>query len=463
MRSRLSLALAVIALVVALSTCGGEGPPKPVPQPPKPTPTPPSPTVTQGDWYTYRHDTRRTACSGVVGPQNPQILFSVPGWGAALFDPIFASDNTAYVLYGEDASLGAVRNGEPLWILEREEAGEHLPVGVTTDGYLVAIGQEPGWDSTEAVQCYSADGQLLWEFPVEYVFGCPTVDDNGSIYFCGDVAGDDFAFLALTASGDERWRIPLGSSDLMPVQAIAPDGDIVATLPFGMTFEHEGPTVMKIDTATSEILWEQVVSTYYSSPLMVAAWDASPPVVAQDGTIYVVDLYGVYAYAPDGSELWTYSPFVGDRPWEEGPTPWEGWPPALGPEGNIYVTLMEETETYATALIALNSSGELLWRRDEHFEGAPIVDAAGTVYMGSGYMEMGYILASMSQVDSMQPRNIIFAINADGSTKWEFSAPEELEVEQVWCMDNEGNLVVSGRDPDGDPWEERLYWVGDAR
>jgi outer membrane protein assembly factor BamB len=440
-------------VALALSACGSK---PPGPKPPEQWQPPP---VTRGDWYTYRHDSQRTACSGKIGPQEPQILWSVPGYGPT----VFSKDNTAFGLFGEDgANMGAARDGQVLWLLDGEVDGHGEAMAVTKDDRLIAVVDPPEFDIGEAVRCYTADGEVAWESPVEFVFGTLTIDGDDALYFQGYPTEGDFAFFALDKDGQVGWQLPLGYSEFLYTQAVTPDGDIVATLPFGMTFPHNGPTVMKLDGSTGEILWEQVVSAYYAPPLTVVHWDPSLPMVAGDGTIYVLDVYGVHAYAPDGSERWTYSLFDLECPWEEGPIPLDGWPPALGPGGTIYVTLMEEVETYATALIALSPQGELLWRRDEHVEGAPIVDAAGTVYLGSGYGEPGMVFASVSQAEPMQPRNSIIAINPDGTTKWEFSAPDELEVGTVWCMDNEGNLVVSGRIPGGDDHAERLFWIGDG-
>jgi len=461
MRSRFRLAFAVIVFAAMLAACGGGGPPKPVPPPPEPTPTPPSSTVTQGDWYTYRHDTQRTGRSGVVGPQNPQILFSVPG--DSFIEPVFDSENTAYLAYGDiPRTLGAVRDGELLWAQEPGEGDrdDYDCVSVGADGKLYTDVSDGGY----YVRSYSLDGELLWSFETEisWTWVTPGADDN--LYIAAWMsASSELGLYCISPEGSLRWVAPTGRAEFFEWMSIAPDGGLLATLWFGFTVESEQPTVMRIDSTNGDVLWETPM--LFEQPF---GWGYAPsvPVIADDGTIYVADIVGVYAFSPQGDVLWSYYPGGQDIEHPTGPTPWgEEWPPTLGPEGNVYLTLMEEMETYVTALIALNSSGVLLWRRDEYFEGPPIVDAAGTVYVGSGYGEPGNPLIpyGVSQVEDMEPRNSVLAINPNGTTKWEFSAPNEFEVAKVLCMDNEGNLVVSGRNPDGDPWEERLFWIGDAQ
>jgi len=460
MRSRFSLAFAVIVFAAVLAACGGGGPPKPGPQPPLPPPPPPPPTVTQGDWYTYRHDTQRTGRSGVVGPQNPQILYSIPGTG----EPVFNSENTAYICslgFDYESSLAAVRDGEVLWALNPEEEGIPYSPTVCADG-SVCVSVPWGWtDNRGDIRRYTHEGELLWRFDVDWSNG-PTISPDGSVFFNGFISEDDgFALIAVTADGELRWQLPEGPNEFMFPQSIAPDGALLLTASFGVTLETRSPIVMKLNPTTGDVLWETAMPL---DPPQGWGYSPSVPVIADNGIIYVADVVGVYAFSPQGEVLWSYYPDGQDIANPSGPTPWgKEWPPAIGPEGNIYLTLMEEMETYATALIALNSAGELLWRRDEHLWGPPIVDAAGTIYIASGDGETWYYTDSMSQAEPMEPRNSVLAINSNGTTKWEFSAPDELDVYKVLCMDNEGNLVVSGRDPDGEPWEERLYWLGDAQ
>ena len=358
MRSRFSLAFAAIALVMVLAACGWSPmPPRerfvPVPPPP------PTPTVTQGDWYTYRHDTQRTGRSGLVGPQAPQILWSVLGTG----EPVFNSENTAYICsleFDYECSLAAVRDGGVLWALNPEEEGIPYSPTVCADG-SVCISVPWGWtDSRGDIRRYTHEGELLWKFDVDWS-DWPTVSPDGSIFFTGFLSEDDgFALIAVTSDSELRWQLPEGPNEFIAPQSIAPDGTLILTASFGVTLETRFPIVMKLDPATGDVFWETPMPYEPSD-----GWGYSPsiPVVADNGAIYVDDAFGICAFSPQGDVLWSYYPGGQDSEHPTGPTPWgERWPPAIGPEGNIYVTLMEEMETYTTALIALNSSGELLWR-----------------------------------------------------------------------------------------------------
>lgn len=450
--------VAALGAALVLGACGG-GPPGPKPIPPPPPP--PAPTVTRGDWYTYRHDSQRTARSGKIGPQAPQVLWSVPGSGEAVFD----SEGTAYLYCMEEqeaiyGGLAAVVDGEVEWMLDTEAEGEPVGCTVGNDGSLYAGLWRPWTIAPETANRYGHDHSLMWTYELNSV-GAPTLLANGNCCFLGSLLDSlDYSIICLNSSGALLWDTPVDVFvDVSMVFAVAPDSGILGTTGMGLDGDADDATLFKLDATNGAVLWETGVAVREDY------WGSMPsfPVVCADGGIVVVDSLAVNKLASDGQHEWSYYPAGEDLDNLQGPSPWgEGWPSALGPEGNIYVLLMEEVETYATALIALSPQGELLWRRDEHFEGAPIVDAAGTIYLGSGYGEPGAFIFGVSQADPMQPRNSILAINPDGSTKWEFSAPGELEVGTVWCMDNEGNLVVSGRIPGGDPWDERLFWLGDG-
>ncbi|HMF00894.1 MAG TPA: PQQ-binding-like beta-propeller repeat protein [Terriglobia bacterium] len=126
------------------------------------------------------------------------------------------------------------------------------------------------------------------------------------------------------------------------------------------------------------------------------ALSATSPAIGTDGTIYVTDgaLGGpsVYAVNPDGSQKWSFKPGASILS-----------SPAIGPDGTIYVASLENT------LIAISPHGTLKWnytsqRMSGSVGSTPVVDADGTIYIGG------------PQVTT--DTNKVFAVNADGSTKW---------------------------------------------
>lgn len=446
----------VLALSAALifASCGHRfGPPRNNP----PADIIPDNSVSQGDWYTYRHDSQRTGRSAKTGPQDPHILWNTPGFGEVVFD----SANAAYINSG-DLSVGGltkVKAGEVLWEQDEMADGSPYYASISPDGGFYA-GYWASTTDAQSVRRYSASHEMQWSYSLGFT-GAPALLANGGCCLIASPEGSmDVSIMCLSAQGALMWqRYPQSFFDLVPFLSIAEDGGILGCTGNGLNGDLGYASVFKLNPADGEIIWE---TPAFPSEDMFGALP-SLPAVCDDGRFVVVDSLGVYCFAATGELLWSYYPAGNDIANLTGPSPWgEQWPPAIGPEGNIYVTMMEEVDRYATALLALSSDGEVLWRRDEHFEGAPIVDATGTVYIGSGYGDPGVSLSSVSQVDWMEPRNIVVALNPDGTTKWEFSAPSEITVGQVWCLDNEGSLVVSGNLPSETMEEQRLFWLGDV-
>jgi predicted heme/steroid binding protein len=89
------------------------------------------------------------------------------------------------------------------------------------------------------------------------------------------------------------------------------------------------------------------------------------PVLASDGTIYLIDNHYLYALTSDGRLKWKYS--IGDG--SEGPSA-----PAIGSDGTVYIA----SDSY---LYALTPNGEKIWQSPELSNGrwvrSPIIDSNG--------------------------------------------------------------------------------------
>lgn len=136
----------------------------------------------------------------------------------------------------------------------------------------------------------------------------------------------------------------------------------------------------------------------------------SPPVVAADGTLYVVTVSGILkAVDASGSSRWDAALDV---------TPVGA--PAIGPDGTIYVV------DAGPGLSAVSPDGAVQWRfqrAGRRATSGPIVAADGTIYF--------------SRVDRVQ------AVNPDGSERW-LSAPVEGLWEEPPRLSPTDDLVFLG-------------------
>jgi outer membrane protein assembly factor BamB len=139
-------------------------------------------------------------------------------------------------------------------------------------------------------------------------------------------------------------------------------------------------------------------SQKWTQPLTESTGPSSTRSAAIDdnGTIYYAESSGVlYALNPDGTQKWVSA---GHRA--------VSLSPAIGPEGTIYVTGHEDSDSSEWYLYALNKDGALRWKYcfgDGESASSPAVAPDGTVYV-------------------CRDDGKLYAFKPDGATKWTYQA-----------------------------------------
>ncbi|HKS37484.1 MAG TPA: PQQ-binding-like beta-propeller repeat protein, partial [Verrucomicrobiae bacterium] len=197
-------------------------------------------------------------------------------------------------------------------------------------------------------------GTVRWSFQTSQSgLGTPTVADDGTIYFGSD------KLYALNPDGSKRWEFAYsdpytGYTYYLTDPLVGPDGAIYVA-----RYAGNGEQRLFAVSPDGSLRW--ILKERFSAP----------PVIAEDGTLYLPEDYGFFAAVnPDGLLRWKVQ--VGNSTYASA-TPIAGGSvlvPVSGPnilEGSIQ---------------ALNSSGSNLWR----FEGgspalgSPVVGPDGTIY-----------------------------------------------------------------------------------
>lgn len=146
--------------------------------------------------------------------------------------------------------------------------------------------------------------------------------------------------------------------------------------------------------------------------------DTSSPAISDSGIIYVGSADGkLYALNSDGTAKWTHN-------FSSTTTVSAGCSPAIGSDGTVYIRI---TDGYLYALNA--TDGATKWKINVNatstsFYGNPVIGPDGTIYMGSD--------------DSTAK---FYAINADGTQKWSFTATGG--VYGAPAIDASGNLYLA--------------------
>lgn len=192
--------------------------------------------------------------------------------------------------------------------------------------------------------------------------------------------------------------------------------------------------------------WKVEISSAYSQI------GAVTPALAADGTIYVAGNRDFQAYNPDGTRKW----IVYGSP--SGTSVWYGTP-AVAPDGTVYAVLWDGGGQ-VQALRAFNPDGTLKWA-SEHLgtypiTGSPSIGPDGTIYLGI-HDQSGPFGNNKGVLAAYDP--------SDGSRKW-FYDTGDFDVRSQAVVDADGTIYfgtkgnsgwVTALNPDG-----TLKWRRDS-
>ncbi|HNW53901.1 MAG TPA: PQQ-binding-like beta-propeller repeat protein, partial [Bacteroidales bacterium] len=383
---------------------------------------------------------------------------------------------------GKDMSINAMAStgnvSEVKWFYNTNPTNDHAldgeimgGVGLAKDGTL--------YFGIEDARLYAMkpDGTVKWITKVQAYqeqeeltnmisFATPVVADDGTIYIntLGYYVGtggnsQNFGFLwAINPDGSEKWRYETGNFE-------SGSGSMTPWLRGSAAIGHEGTVyvvsndgVLHAVNPDGTLKWKFLA---YENKGWLRGLDGKPPVVGLDGTIYFAaegefKLFDMskrearlFAINPDGTLKWDFKLVEGKLFASE-------YPPAIGPDGKIY---LDNGEGTATMLYAINPNGTKAWEFPVGTLAAssPVVGADSTVYIGG----WSYV--------SSQYRIKLYAINPDGTENWRFPKSGDPEkygsqlANPVIGADNNiyfgihagGNLGGDGRlyalRPDGTP------------
>jgi outer membrane protein assembly factor BamB len=290
----------------------------------------------------------------------------------------------------------------------------------------------------------------IWEtlLPAEVYYGSPALSTDEKTVYIGTskwftAAHDEGnVFVALdAATGNRKWKLDLGTSEVRSSPAIAPDNSIYFAVEV-----HDPSTGIIIGdelwhvSSGGNFLWNYDINP---SRLTLEVGQ-SVPAIGQDGTVYVGG-DKLYAINSDGSERWSTfdfgvevlrnAPVIGEdgtvyfvfhnipltalNP-ENGEIKWSCplgvndhclASPAIGDDGRIYVA------TQPGIVYAVSSTGQLEWTFDLSSVGfigilrsSPAIGNDGSIYFG---------------INTGNPVSAFFALNHDGTLKWKFE-PSDL-------------------------------------
>jgi len=279
----------------------------------------------------------------------------------ALYTPVIDSNGTLYISSDFEDLYAIYPNGTRKW--QRDLDGNLVFQAALGPDNVIYIGTSKWFYS------FYSNGTLRWISPMEkYFISRPTISDDGIIY-TGTTDGYLYAFYP---NGTLKWEYYIGNS-------------IIST------------SIDFYDNVYCAARWDQHL--YCLSPNGSLKWTfrtpniiTDAPLIADDGTIYLVCISWIFALDPSGMEKWRISP-NGDT-----------ISPSLAPDGTLIYCPFHGPKIYGID----PTDGHIRWsyRVDFRVEqiSSPVVSNDGTIYFAycDNYNEKGYL----------------FALNPDGTFKW---------------------------------------------
>lgn len=244
----------------------------------------------------------------------------------------------------------------------------------------------------------SSSGTLKWTYQTEdsetngYIVASPVIDSDGTTYVAGMIGTTEGGTLyALAPDGTLKWSYK-GHFDSSPV--LGADGTIYIAGSLGGIFALGRDGKLKWSAHAGDI--------------------SSQLVIAPDGTIYAAGSK-LFAFNSKGTVKWSFDYSSGTT--NGGAIPNVASPPALGPDGTVYVQA-------GPSLLAISPNGSLKWSHgfEADTQVALAVASDGTLYMG-------------------QTNGMLSAIDSSGHLKWTFAAGDpRLSV----AIGGDGTIYAAG-------------------
>ncbi len=339
--------------------------------------------------------------------------------------PAIGTDRTIYVGSSAwDNYLYAINpDGSKKWAFDTGQGGVASSPTIGSDGtiYVGSDGEGGFWDESY-LYAINPDGAQKWAYKtVKGVASSPTIGSDGTIY-----VGCHGSYLyAINPDGSKKWTFDTGGG-VESSPAIGSDGTIyVGSNDFYLyAINPDGSKKWAFKTGRVVV---------------------SSPAIGSDGTIYVgSNDFKFYAINPDGSKKWAFEAAAGIPPWKIISFSLDGngvkSSPTIGSDGTIYVG---SDDSY---LYAINADGSKKWAFETNVDGrqgpnfgldrvrsSPVIGSDGTIYVGSGDYNL-------------------YAINPDGSKKWNFKTGDGVDSSPT--IGSDGTIYVGS-------WDKNLYAISE--
>jgi len=357
--------------------------------------TPPNIGPMDSPWPMYRYNAQHTGRSPYNASDNPggeRWKYFIETLTCS-DTPVIDSNGTLYISSDFEGLHAIYPNGTRKW--QRDLEGNIV--------FQAALGLDGTIYVGTSLHFYSfaPNGTIRWIAPMEKHFiSKPTISPDGLIY----VGTDDGYLYAFYPNGTIKWEYYIGYS------IISTSADFINNIYCTARWDK----YLYCLNPNGSIKW--IFNT------LDIVYDA--PLIADDGTIYLVCSSWIMAINSSGIEKWRI------------PSNGDGVSPALAPDGTLIYSTFNGPKIYGID----PTDGHIRWSYRVDFRvkriSSPVVSNDGTIYFAycDDYNEKGYL----------------FALTLDGKFKWktrlttDYLPYESIEVEANPIIGADGTVYVTG-------------------
>jgi outer membrane protein assembly factor BamB len=238
-------------------------------------------SVVEGQWLNFGGNAQRQARSNSKGDPSNYYSWTLSGVDSSS-SPVISSNGTVFVILGNGSTCALNgKTGQVKWITDSLPGASNSGPALSPDEqtlYMAYSTTLHAFDATYGIQ--------LWTFrAASDIKSTPVVGPDGTVYF----GSSDGTFHALNGStGEVQWSYNTTHGEIKGSAALGWNGRVLLLGGDGYLYSFY---------ANGTLDWEYQLGV--PSPETIGN-----PSVSDDGTIFAGDFNGLFAFLPNGTQLW---------------------------------------------------------------------------------------------------------------------------------------------------------------
>jgi outer membrane protein assembly factor BamB len=361
-----------------------------------------------GQWSNFGGNAQRQSRSNATGDPLSNYSWTLDGTDYTS-SPVIGSDGTLYIRLtnGSTCALNSA-NGQFKWVSANLGFAQDSGVALASDEKTLFVA-----NYTSMFALKTDNGNILWNFTTgAHIQSTPVTGPDGTVYFGSN---DQYLYAISGSTGSLKWSFPT-QGIIRGSPALGLNGRVLLIGGDGWMYSiysNNGSLDWKYNTGSSNTV------------------HIGNPAVSDDGTIFAADQNGLFAFAPNGTVLWSNGSSFDASP-------------AISWNGYIYIISIN-----TVAFWCIHPNGTILW----YHPTAAIFSTAtvgydDSVYIGltpglfycldgnNGSVKWSINISSIASAAAIGPDGSVYIVNYSG-TLYAFLTNRNVQI------DNDVNIGLN--------------------